>query len=895
MRITLSHKGVFITFLVVFSLYVSCIDARSEGLPDSTKIQLYNCNGSFRQQWSTSYLSKDQTLRLDNDTNMCLDISGYGTQDRSRIWLYGCHTGDKDPTHQNQEFVWDTTTGTIKSTLSGKCLDAPNSPLVGATIVIMTCSNTNTQKWTYSANDHSIRNQNGGLCLDAGSPLPRTCDEAPGKTLPFCNPSLSIATRVADIISRISLTEKIGLFGNDADAVPSLNIVDYQWWSEALHGVAGSPGVSFGGSTPVATSFPQVILTSASFDTELFYAIGTTISTEARAFSNAGNAGLTYWAPNLNIFRDPRWGRGQETPGEDPYLTSQYVKNFVTGLQGPDAKYLKVSACCKHYAAYSLEDYKGMDRHHYNAVVSDQDLSDTYFPAFRTCISPDGAGASGIMCSYNSVNGIPSCANEFLLTTEARKTWKFNGYITGDCGAVDDVQYTHQYTTNTDATCAAVLKAGTDIDCGTFLPAHLQHAVQVGAVNNSLLDRALTNLFSVQMRLGMFDPPASQPYMQIQPSAVNTPASQALAEKAAVEGIVLLKNEKDVLPLAKGKNIAVIGPHAQATDAMKGNYAGNSPYIISPQQGLSAYYTTTYAAGCAITGTDTSGFAAACTLAGKSDATVLVVGINQEIESEGRDRVEISLTGVQDQLVSHVASCAAGKPVIVVVLSGSSVDLSMIKSNSNVSSIVWAGYPGQSGGTAIAKIVSGTVAPSGRLPFTMYNADFVNKEDFLSMNMRPSTVWPSPGRTYRFYTDMPVYPFGFGLSYTTFSYQWSTLKREFKREQIHSIITAGDYSPYTTEPLADETVIVTNTGKVTADVSVLAYVIGPNPGKNGNPLTQLVGFKRVFALAPGQNAKIVFPISAQDLSYTGKDGKLYTQGGVWKLKVEGEIKEINVV
>jgi len=272
------------------------------------------------------------------------------------------------------------------------------------------------------------------------------------------------------------------------------------------------------------------------------------------------------------------------------------------------------------------------------------------------------------------------------------------------------------------------------------------------------------------------------------------------------------------------------------------------------------------------------------------------VGIDQSIESEGRDRVDITLPGVQDKLITNVAACANGKPVVVVVLSGSSVDLSHVKSNPNVSAILWVGYPGQSGGSAIAKIVSGVVSPSGRLPFTAYTADFVQQADFLSMNMRPSTVNPtSPGRTYRFFTGMPVYPFGTGLSYTTFTFQWSSSYTEISREKIHSLVSVENYSPYTAAPLASETVVVTNTGKVTSDVSVLCFVVGPNPGKDGNPLTQLVGFQRIFQLAAGNKVQVTFPITAHDLSYTGKDGKLFSQSGLWTLQVEGVAKEINVV
>jgi len=264
------------------------------------------------------------------------------------------------------------------------------------------------------------------------------------------------------------------------------------------------------------------------------------------------------------------------------------------------------------------------------------------------------------------------------------------------------------------------------------------------------------------------------------------------------------------------------------------------------------------------------------------------VGIDQDIESEGRDRVTISLPGVQDQLVTRVAECAKGKPVVVVVIAGGAVDLSKIKSNPNVSAILWAGYPGQAGGRAIAKIIKGEVPPSGRLDYTIYEADYVNQISFLDMGLRPNASAKSPGRTYRFYTGEPVYPFGFGLSYTTFEYQWINDPVTIARTTIATQIARADYSPFTAVPLVNRTVVVTNTGKVASDVTVLAFVEGPNPGINGNPIKQLIGFERVLKLQPGSKSSVIFPIRAHDLSYTSRDGKLAALVGTWQLTVEGK-------
>jgi beta-glucosidase-like glycosyl hydrolase len=291
-------------------------------------------------------------------------------------------------------------------------------------------------------------------------PVERPCSTVQQQLLPYCDKSFSFTDRTADLVSRLTLAEKVGLMGNAASAVARLDIPAYQWWSEALHGVAYSPGVTFGGRIPTVTGFPQPIVSAATFDVSLFAAIGAAIGKEARAMSNFGRAGLTFWSPNLNIFRDPRWGRGQETPGEDPFLTSTYVNHYVNNLQGGNITaddYLLVSATCKHYAAYSLEKWGAVDRFDFDAIVNSQDLADTYLPAFHTCMSSRLGAASGAMCSYNAVNGVPSCASDVL--RKHAESWHFDGYTTGDCGAIDCIQYSHNYTKTTDGVrrCALLL------------------------------------------------------------------------------------------------------------------------------------------------------------------------------------------------------------------------------------------------------------------------------------------------------------------------------------------------------------------------------------------------------------------------------------------------------
>lgn len=866
---------------------------------DGLNAMLWVCNSSSpTQQWDLSNLNTDQTIRLQApNNNYCLDISDYGTTDGSYVWLYTCHTSDKTPGHQNQEWVYDSVGLTFTNPEANKVLDASNyGTFPGTRIWIWDKTGNTNQQWAYNSTDNSIRGVASGLCLDVVGQLPRTCDFESNKGFPFCDTSLPFTQRAQDLVSRIPDDEKWGLFGNGATGVPSLNIPPYQWWSEALHGVAGSPGVSFTGDTPCATSFPQPCVTGSAFDVDLWAQVGTAIGTEARAFANEGHAGLTFWTPNLNIFRDPRWGRGQETPGEDPYLTGEYVRYYVAALQGNDTTYLQISSCCKHFDAYSLDDWEGYDRCSFNAIVTEQDMADTYLPAFESCISPSSAGGSGIMCSYNAVNGIPSCANTMLLTDYARDKWQFNGYITGDCGAVQCVQDNHHYTSNSNETCKAVLSAGLDIDCGSFLPTYLGSAVSGGAVSMDLVDSHLYNLFLVQMRLGMFDPLDIIPYSVYNATFVNTPAHQELAELVALRGIVLLKNINDTLPLAKKGTVAVIGPNAQATTVMQGNYYGVAPYLISPLEGISAYVNTTYALGSDIASNDTSQIPAACAAAAAADATVIVAGLDNTQEAEAHDRTILSWPGVQEEMILKVASCSKG-PVVLVVFGGGPIDMTQERDSNSVGAIFWAGYPGQSGGSALAKLIFGDVSPSGRSVHTTYPAVYASQVPETDMGMRPNSTTGNPGRTYRFYSGTPVYEFGTGLSYTTFDITWSNTSNtdlKFDAEKINAIVSDPSYSRYRAEPIGVLEATVKNTGSVTSDVSVLSFTIPPNPGQSGNPIQSLTGFGRVNGLAPGQSATIQFAVSAHDLCNVDSEGKMRTEKGVWKFRVEESITEIHV-
>ncbi|KAK4558318.1 hypothetical protein RGQ29_007885 [Quercus rubra] len=601
---------------------------------------------------------------------------------------------------------------------------------------------------------------------------PFACDpkDATTKGLPFCLASLKVEDRVKDLIGRLTLQEKVKLLVSGAAAVPRLGIKGYEWWSEALHGVSNvGPGTKFGGDFPGATSFPQVITTAASFNASLWESIGRVVSDEARAMYNGGVAGLTYWSPNVNIFRDPRWGRGQETPGEDPVLVGKYAASYVRGLQGNDGNRLKVAACCKHFTAYDLDNWNGVDRYHFNAKVSKQDIVDTFDVPFKMCVK-EGKVAS-VMCSYNQVNGVPTCADPNLLKKTVRGVWGLDGYIVSDCDSVG-VYYTQQHYTSTPEEAAAdAVKAGLDLDCGPFLGVHTEDAVKKGLLNEEDVNTALANTLNVQVRLGMFDgEPSKHPFGNLGPKDVCTPAHQELALESARQGIVLLKNRGPSLPLStrRYRTVAVIGPNSNVTNTMIGNYAGVACGYTSPLQGIGRYIKTIHQQGCAdVTCADDKLFGAAVNVASQADATILVVGLDQTIEAEFKDRAGLVLPGRQQELVSKVAAASKG-PTILVLMSGGPIDVAFAKNDPRIPAILWTGYPGQAGGAAIADILFGAYNPGGKLPMTWYPQDYLKNLPMTTMAMRSSQSTGYPGRTYRFYKGPVVYPFGYGISYTKY-------------------------------------------------------------------------------------------------------------------------------
>ncbi|GLT91428.1 hypothetical protein SLE2022_093160 [Rubroshorea leprosula] len=705
----------------------------------------------------------------------------------------------------------------------------------------------------------------------------------------YCDKSLSYQVRAKDLVDRLTLDEKVQQMGNSAKGVSRIGLPKYEWWSEALHGVSNvGPGTHFDNSVPGATIFPTVILTAASFNQSLWKNIGQVVSTEARAMYNVGNAGLTFWSPNVNVVRDPRWGRVTETAGEDPFVVGTYATNYVRGLQDvegakdpldPNSRPLKVSSCCKHYTAYDVDAWQGVDRYHFNALVSEQDMLETFNRPFEMCVK-DG-DVSSVMCSYNRVNGIPTCADPNLLKGTIRGEWDFHGYIVSDCDSIEVMVDGHKWLDDKgDDASAQTLKAGLDLDCGNFYPDNLKSAVLKGKVKEAEIDRSLNYLYVVLMRLGFFD--EIQQYKSLGKGDVCTKQHIALASQAAREGIVLLKNEGGALPLSSTKKLAVIGPHANVTWSMLGNYAGIPCRFVSPLDGLTTFGQVLsvvdhviYQQGCVNAKCDNDSMIfQAMKAAEDADATILFVGTDLSIEAESLDRTNLYLPGYQTQLINQVAASSKG-PVILVIMSAGGVDIQFAKDNEKIRSILWAGWPGEEGGLAIADVIFGGYNPGGKLPITWYKNEYVDQLPMTSMPLRP--VDDYPGRTYKFYDGPTVYPFGYGISYTNFTYELTSSPHSLlfnleprqhcypqnytnkdQGSQCPAIIIEHSECTY----FIDVEVTVHNVGTRDGNEVVMVYS-APAPGIDGAPIKQLIGFQRVN-VAAGQNVKVKFSFNVCD-------------------------------
>jgi beta-glucosidase len=724
----------------------------------------------------------------------------------------------------------------------------------------------------------------GGLILagcgrspTATAPLetPTAFPDTPTSDVPiYPDPARPLAERVDDLVARMTLKEKILQMGTEAGPIQRLGIPRYNWWSEAGHGVARAG---------VATVFPQTIGMAASWNPELIYSIATAISDEGRAkyHENIRNdkhdlyGGLTFFCPNINIFRDPRWGRGQETYGEDPYLTARLAVNFVRGMQGDDPNYRKTIATAKHYAVHSGPE---RERHYFNAVVSERDLRMTYLPAFEALVTEGGVGS--VMGAYNRVNGEACCASPTLLQKILRDEWGFSGYVVADCGAVDDIYANHMLVKTPEEASALAVKAGCDLECGcTYgIPCDyntLEKAVQKGLLAEADIDRAVKRLFAARFALGMFDPPEQVPYARIPVSVVDSAEHRALALEAARQSLVLLKNERNLLPLDPQalRSIAVIGPNADDTLVLSANYSGTPAEPVTVLAGIRALADPAteiaYVKGCDIVGTDQDEFPAAVQAAKKAQVAVVVLGLAQQLEgeqgqTEGNppgvvsmgDRISIELPPVQDKLLRAVQ--ATGTPLVLVLLNGGAV--SSVWAEENVPAILEAWYPGQAGGTAVAEALFGMTNPGGRLPVTVYKS---------ASDLPAFADYSMTNRTYRYFEGEPLYPFGHGLSYTTFGY--GNLK-----------ITPQAIRPGESVQVEAE---VENTGPREGDEVVQLYLKDVEASLP-LPRLQLAGFARV-RLAPGGKQTVAFTVTDRQMSFIGEDGARTIEPGSFRVWVGG--------
>lgn len=678
--------------------------------------------------------------------------------------------------------------------------------------------------------------------------------------------------RAAALVAQMTLEEKVGQTLYNAPAVERLGIPAYNWWNEALHGVARAG---------TATVFPQAIGVAATFDEDLAGKMAEIIATEARAKYNAQKEagdrdiykGLTFWAPNVNIFRDPRWGRGQETYGEDPYLTSRMGVRFIKGLQKEQEGFMKAAACAKHFAVHSGPEKL---RHSFNAEVSRQDMYETYLPAFKACVQE--AGVEAVMGAYNRTNGEPCCGSRTLLLTILRNEWGFEGHVVSDCWAVKDFHENHKITKTPLESAAMAMNNGCDVNCGCMFP-NLLDAVRGGYVDEERLDEAVTNLMECRMKLGMFEERGAVPFDAIGYEQVDTDENKAVNLEIARKSLVLLKNEGNLLPLDldKIKTIGVIGPNADSRKALVGNYEGTASRYVTVLEGIEDYVSgrarVLYSEGCHLFEDRTSGLAmandrisevkAVCSV---SDVVVAVLGLDSTIEGEegdagnefaSGDKLDLKFPGLQSEVLR--AAFESGKPVILVSMTGSAMALNW--EDSHIPAIIQAWYPGAAGGRAVAELLFGAYSPEGKLPVTFYRT---------TEELPEFTDYSMKNRTYRYMEKEALYPFGFGLSYTSFALRDVKLSSE-------KIAADGEIKV---------SAKIKNTGAVAGGETVQVYVkfSGAAGGTLSVPNFQLKGLRKMY-LEPGEEKEAEVTLDARAFALYNKEAELVLEKGVYTVYV----------
>ena len=663
--------------------------------------------------------------------------------------------------------------------------------------------------------------------------------------------------RAEELVSKMTVEEAASQLRYDSPAIERLGIPEYNWWNETLHGVARAG---------TATSFPQAIGLGATFDTELMNEVGKVCATEGRAkyneYKENGDRdiykGLTFWSPNVNLFRDPRWGRGQETYGEDPYLISRLAVPFIEGLQG-DGEYMKTAACAKHFVVHSGPEAV---RHEFNATCSKKDLNETYLPAFEACVKE--ANVESVMGAYNRTNGEPCCGHSYLQDI-IRDKWDFKGHIVSDCWAIRDFHERHKVTGNNEESAALALNKGCDLNCGcTYL--HLMKAYNQGLISEKTIRKSAVRLFTTRFILGMFD---ETEYDSLTYLDVETKENIEVAKRASDESIVLLKND-GILPLDKNKTkvISVIGPNADSRACLVGNYYGTSSEYVTALEGIREAagddVRILYSEGCDIClskpdvlSRDYHRLAEAEAVMKRSDLVILVIGLNETLEGEegdegnqykSGDKPDLKFPKTQLKLIDKVIK--SGKPFITVVMAGSCMDLSILDEKS--SAILQAWYPGARGGKSIGDIIFGKVNPSGKLPVTFYSST-EDLPDFEDYSMK--------GRTYRYLESAPLYPFGFGLSYGNID--------------ITSAVTEGE------DPKNNGLTVIadlTNTSDVDTAEVLQIYMRSDDPNEVRN--TRLVAFARV-SLKAKESLSVKVPVSSESFKVVNEEGgKVIPEGKV---------------
>lgn len=679
--------------------------------------------------------------------------------------------------------------------------------------------------------------------------------------------SHAVEERARDLLSRMSLQEKTSQLLHESPAIPRLGIPAYNWWNECLHGVARAGR---------ATIFPQAIALAATFDGELLERVARAISDEGRAKHHAALAagnrgqyrGLTFWTPNVNIFRDPRWGRGQETYGEDPWLTAHLGLAFVRGIQEERDGILKAAACAKHYAVHSGPEG---ERHTFDAVVSDHDLWDTYLPAFEALVTQGKVEA--VMGAYNRVNGEPACASPTLLGTILRERWGFPGHVVSDCWAIRDFHENHKITTTPQESVALAIREGCDLNCGcTF--GYAAEAVEGGLLDEEAVDRSVLRLLRTRIRLGLLDTPEQNPWSNLSLELVNCPAHRELARQAAVQSVVLLKNN-GVLPLDPTiRRLYVTGPNAFNPEALLGNYYGMSSHVVTPLEGIATRtpegVTVDYRKGALLDRHKENPVDWAIFEAGSTDVTIAFLGLDSSLEGEEGDAIasrhkgdrdDIGLPPGQLDFVRRLKE--TGTPLVVVLFGGSALAVPELHELADAVLMGW--YPGEEGGNAIARILFGDESPSGALPVTWYRQ---------TADLPPYQDYAMEGRTYRYFRGEPLYPFGFGLSYTSWAFDNLTV-RTHEETQDH---TVGNVS-----------CSVTNTGNRRGAVAAQMYLQPPDESASfleGAPVpaVSLRGVERID-LAAGETRVITFVLTADDLSLVDATGARTAVPGRWTVHV----------